>query len=105
MSADPVRLSAAEAIARIDAGDLGAAELFSAYRERIERHDGDLGAFLWKAEDGGAADGPLRGVPLAVKDLFRTEGVPTTAGSRILEGHMPLYTATAVRRLADAGAP
>ena len=45
------------------------------------------------------------GVPLAVKDLFCTEGVPTTAGSRILEGHRPLYTATAVRRLAAAGAP
>ena len=44
-------------------------------------------------------------VPLAVKDLFCTEGVPTTAGSRILEGHRPLYTATAVRRLAAAGAP
>ena len=44
-------------------------------------------------------------MPLAVKDLFCTEGVPTTAGSRILEGHRPLYTATAVRRLAAAGAP
>ncbi len=43
--------------------------------------------------------------PLAVKDLFCTEGVPTTAGSRILAGYEPLYTATAVRRLAAAGAP
>ena len=48
---------------------------------------------------------PLAGVPLAIKDLFCTEGVPTTAGSRILEGHRPLYTATAVRQLAAAGAP
>ena len=43
--------------------------------------------------------------PLAVKDIFCTEGVATTAGSRILEGHEPLYTATAVRNLLDAGAP
>ncbi len=110
MSAAAVKLSAAAAIERIAGGDLGADELFSTYRERIERHDGDFGAFLWTADgttvgSGAAADGPLRGVPLAVKDLFCTEGVPTTAGSRILEGHTPLYTATAVRRLAAAGAP
>ena len=105
MSADAVKLSAAEAIERIRAGDLDAADLFAAYRERIERHDGDLGAFLWTAEGAPAGDGPLAGVPLAVKDLFCTQGIPTTAGSRILEGHRPLYTATAVRRLADAGAP
>ena len=48
--------------------------------------------------------GPLAGVPLAVKDLFCTEGVPSAAGSRILEGYRPPYTATAVRNLAEAGA-
>jgi aspartyl-tRNA(Asn)/glutamyl-tRNA(Gln) amidotransferase subunit A len=53
---------------------------------------------------GRGRDGPLGGIPVAVKDLFCTEGVQTTAGSRILEGHRPLYTATAVRRLAEAGA-
>ncbi len=45
------------------------------------------------------------GVPVAVKDIFCTEGIPTTAGSKILEGYRPPYTATAVRRLAEAGAP
>ena len=54
--------------------------------------------------DGGNG-GPLHGVPLAVKDLFCTEGVPSQAGSRILEGYRPPYTATVVRRLAQAGAP
>ena len=53
----------------------------------------------------GTPASPLGQVPIAVKDLFCTEGVPTTAGSRILEGHRPPYTATAVRRLAAAGAP
>ena len=43
-------------------------------------------------------------MPIAVKDIFCTEGIETTAGSRILEGYRPPYTATAVRRLSDAGA-
>ena len=53
---------------------------------------------------GGAGGEPLRGAPVAVKDLFCTEGIETTAGSRILEGYRPPYTATAVRKLGDAGA-
>jgi aspartyl-tRNA(Asn)/glutamyl-tRNA(Gln) amidotransferase subunit A len=91
----------------VRAGDLGAAELFSLYRDRIERLDEPLGAFLWTADEPPVADrdAALGQVPLAVKDLFCAEDVPTTAGSRILEGHRPLYTATAVRRLAAAGAP
>ena len=44
-------------------------------------------------------------MPVAVKDLFCTEGVPSQAGSRILEGYRPPYTATVVGKLADAGAP
>jgi aspartyl-tRNA(Asn)/glutamyl-tRNA(Gln) amidotransferase subunit A len=52
-----------------------------------------------------ASDAPLHGVPLAVKDLFCTAGVPSQSGSRILEGYRPPYTATAVARLAAAGAP
>ena len=52
----------------------------------------------------GAGGEPLRGAPIAVKDLFCTEGIETTAGSRILEGYRPPYTATAVRKLGDAGA-
>ena len=51
-----------------------------------------------------AAARRLRGLPVAVKDIFCTEGIPTTAGSRILEGYRPPYTATAVARLAEAGA-
>ena len=53
-----------------------------------------------------ATDGaPLGGVPIGIKDLFCTEGVPSQAGSRILEDYRPPYTATAVERLARAGAP
>ncbi len=104
MTSELLELTVAGALARIEAGDLSPDEYFDAYA-RAAGADG-LNAFLWRAEPGTqAADGgPLRGAPVAVKDLFCTEGIPTTAGSRILEGYRPPYTATAVRRLRDAGA-
>ena len=52
----------------------------------------------------GAALGPLDGIPVAIKDLFCTEGVQTTAGSHILEGFVPLYESTVTQKLAAAGA-
>src|SRR2546423_1210599 len=105
---DPVALSAAAAADAVRAGELTAADLFTAYRDRAATEA--LNAFTWVAEDppGGALDAPgtaLGGVPVAVKDLFCTEGIPSQAGSRILEGYRPPYTAAVVRRLAQAGAP
>jgi aspartyl-tRNA(Asn)/glutamyl-tRNA(Gln) amidotransferase subunit A len=100
-----LELDAASALGEIEAGELRAGELFDAYAEAIEAEE--LNAYLWRAEPGGVrggAAGPLRGMPVAVKDLFCTEGVETTAGSRILEGYRPPYTATAVRMLDEAGA-
>src|SRR3954464_958130 len=97
--------TAAQAAERIKAGDVSADELFDAYRERAAADD--LNAFLWVADgpDGQAeTSGPLAGVPLAVKDLFCVEGVPSMAGSRILDGYRPPYTSTAVRNLRAAGA-
>ncbi|MGH2882494.1 MAG: Asp-tRNA(Asn)/Glu-tRNA(Gln) amidotransferase subunit GatA, partial [Solirubrobacteraceae bacterium] len=78
---------------------------FDAYRRRAAAEE--LNAFTWVAD---AAPPPragteLGGVPVAVKDLFCTEGVPSQAGSRILEGYRPPYTATVVSKLAAAGAP
>ena len=97
-------LSAAEAIGEIEAGELAADELFDAYAEAAGAES--LNSYLWRAEAGTRAAGgePLRGIPVAVKDLFCTEGIETTAGSRILAGYRPPYTATAVRRLAESGA-
>jgi aspartyl-tRNA(Asn)/glutamyl-tRNA(Gln) amidotransferase subunit A len=95
----------AQAAERIRAGDISADELFAAYRARAAAED--LNAFLWVADEPDPiADsaGPLAGVPLAVKDLFCVEGVPSMAGSRILEGYRPPYTSTAVRKLRAAGA-
>ena len=97
-------LTAGQALDRIAAGELSNEEYFDAYAEAAAGDE--LGAYLWRAQAGsanGAGDGPLRGAPVAVKDIFCTEGIETTAGSRILEGYRPPYTATAVRKLAEAG--
>ncbi|HEX8101745.1 MAG TPA: Asp-tRNA(Asn)/Glu-tRNA(Gln) amidotransferase subunit GatA [Solirubrobacteraceae bacterium] len=100
-------LTATEAIARIHAGELDAAELWHAYRARAAAED--LNAFTWVAPEGEppavAADAPLAGVPVAIKDLFCTKGIPSQAGSKILEDYRPPYTATAVENLERAGAP
>jgi aspartyl-tRNA(Asn)/glutamyl-tRNA(Gln) amidotransferase subunit A len=102
----PLALSATQAAQQLADGSLSPDELFEAYRARAAAAAERLNAFLWLAEEPPAgAGGPLGGVPLAVKDLFCTEGVPSQSGSRILEGYRPPYTATAVRRLAAAGAP
>jgi aspartyl-tRNA(Asn)/glutamyl-tRNA(Gln) amidotransferase subunit A len=111
---DLISLSAAEAADAIAAGSLSASELFDCYRARAaaDRAAGEdgLNCFTWVADgepgEGSGADAaaPLGGVPLAVKDLFCTEGVPSQSGSRILEGYEPPYTASVVARLCGAGA-
>jgi len=102
-----LELTAAAAAERVRARELDARELFDVYRERAAADE--LNAFVWVADDrpanGPAGDTPLGGVPVAVKDLFCTEGVPSQAGSRILEGYRPPYTATVVKKLTGAGAP
>jgi aspartyl-tRNA(Asn)/glutamyl-tRNA(Gln) amidotransferase subunit A len=109
-STNIIGLSAAEAAREIAAGSLASGELFEAYRSRAtaDRTAGEdgLNCFTWVAESAPekSAPTPLGGVPLAVKDLFCTKDVPSQSGSRILEGYLPPYTATAVSRLVEAGA-
>ena len=104
---DLLKLTAAQAAERVRGGDLERGELWRFYRDRALNDD--LNAFTWVCEgdDPEAIDpsGPLGGVPIGIKDLFCTEGVPSQAGSKILEGYKPPYTATAVERLMQAGAP
>ncbi len=102
---DPTALTAAAAVAAIERGELSAGELFEAYRTAAAADE--LNAYLWVADETPepAPAAPLAGVPVAIKDLFCTQGVPSQAGSRILEGYRPPYTATVVSRLAKAGAP
>jgi aspartyl-tRNA(Asn)/glutamyl-tRNA(Gln) amidotransferase subunit A len=83
---------------RIRAGDVSGDEVFEFWRGRA--HADELGSYLWVAEGDGGGELP----PVAVKDLFCVEGVPSSAGSRILEGYRPVYTATSVRNLQGAGA-
>ncbi len=103
---DAVKLTATDQIAAIRSGDLDARELFQAYRERAA---GDThNAFTWVADAAPDAlpdpASPLAGLPVAVKDLFCTANVPSQAGSKLLEGYLPPYTATAVAKLTEAGA-
>ena len=79
-------------------------ELWSAYRERAAPTSStpSRGSRTRRRRH---ATARWAGVPLAVKDLFCTEGVPSQAGSRILEGYRPPYAATVVARLQPAGAP
>ncbi|MCE3267645.1 MAG: gatA, partial [Solirubrobacterales bacterium] len=112
MPSELLELTVAQAAERIRSGDLAPSEYFDAYREAAAADD--TGSFLWvedgdpQARPGGDAGtgsgGELDGIPVAVKDIFCTEGVATTAGSRILEGYAPPYTSTAVRSLRSAGA-
>ena len=105
-----LELSARAAAAAVASGELSSRELFEAYRERaaadMQARSAGLNCFTWVAgpAPADAAPAPLHGVPVAVKDLFCVQDVPSQAGSRILEGYRPPYTATAVARLRSAGA-
>jgi aspartyl-tRNA(Asn)/glutamyl-tRNA(Gln) amidotransferase subunit A len=100
-----LQLTVAGAREGLAAGEISAGEYVASWAEAAAGDE--LGAYLWRAEPDvrtGDGTGELAGIPIAVKDIFCTEGIATTAGSRILEGYRPAYTATAVRKLADAGA-
>ena len=114
---DPFR-DPARAIAReVNTRAVSAAEIAEALIPRAARVDAELGAYraltpeLMRDQarriDARIAAGetlPLAGVPVAIKDNMCLTGTPTTAGSKILEGFVAPYTATAVQRLLDAGA-
>jgi aspartyl-tRNA(Asn)/glutamyl-tRNA(Gln) amidotransferase subunit A len=113
-------LSAVELARLVREGEVSAVEVTEAHLDRIAALDGEINAFLHvtaegaraaatavdrqRTADGPGSLGPLAGVPVAVKDLLCTRGVPTTCGSRILEGWHPPYDATVIQRLAASGA-
>jgi len=108
-----VTATATELAARIAAREVSAVEVAQAHLDRIAEVDEKVHAFLHvdtegalaqaRRVDAGEVTGPLAGVPLALKDVIVTKGVPTTAGSRILEGWVPPYDATIVERMRAAG--
>ncbi|MDH4354356.1 MAG: amidase family protein, partial [Actinomycetota bacterium] len=113
---DLTQQTASQLASAVADGDVSALEVTQAHLDRIRATDEQLHAFLHVAEEAArsqAADidrrrgsgeplGPLAGVPLALKDVFVTKDMPTTCGSRILEGWRPPYDATVTRRLKAA---
>jgi aspartyl-tRNA(Asn)/glutamyl-tRNA(Gln) amidotransferase subunit A len=97
---DTLRLTAEEATALIERGDVSAAELHAAYLTAIDERDGELNAYLRTVED---ADGDA--VPIALKDVISSRGVETTAGSKILSGYVPVFDSTVAARCRAAGLP
>ncbi len=102
---------------RIRRGEAGSVEAVESVLSRIDAVDPKIHAYLHLNREGALAaaeeadrarsrgeDKPLLGVPLGIKDIFLTKGLPTTAASRILENYVPPYDSTAVARLKDAGA-
>jgi aspartyl-tRNA(Asn)/glutamyl-tRNA(Gln) amidotransferase subunit A len=114
---DLISLTAAETAEKVASGEVSAVEVAQAHLDRIAAVDGKLRAFLHvdtngaleaaKAVDAHRAAGdqlgPLAGVPLAMKDVVVTKGLPTTSGSKILQGWLPPYDATISKRVKDAG--
>jgi len=114
-----VRATAAQMADALAAGDVTSVQLTQAHLDRIGAVDGAVHAFLHVDTEGALATAasvdadrgagtqlpPLAGVPIALKDLLVTRGLPTTAGSKILEGWIPPYDATVTRKIREARMP
>lgn len=115
---DPTRLGLAEAASLIRSREISAAELVEAYLGRIDVLETHLRAWARVDRSGaleaasradeelarGGARGPLQGLPVGIKDVYRTAELETSAGSKVLAGSIPERDATAVERLKAAGA-
>jgi aspartyl-tRNA(Asn)/glutamyl-tRNA(Gln) amidotransferase subunit A len=117
MATELTRMTAAQIAAVVASGETSAVEVARAHLDRIAAVDDDVHAFLHVAPDvalaaatevdrrraAGEPLGPLAGVPLALKDVLTTQDMPTTCGSKILDGWRPPYDATVTQRLRQAG--
>lgn len=118
LAPDLTRSSATALAAAIAAGELSAREVTDAHLARIEQVDDKVHAFLHVDTEGARAQADaidarraageelpqLAGVPVGLKDVFTQRGIPTTAGSQILEGWHPPYDATVTAKLRQSGA-
>ena len=114
---DLIRKDASELAGLVSSGEVSAVEVAQAHLDRIAAVDGEVHAFLHVDTDGALASAAavdakvkagdklsvLAGVPLGLKDILATNGLPTTCGSRILDGWIPPYDATVVTKLREAG--
>src|SRR6202790_3502819 len=113
-----VDASASQLLSAMASGKLSAVDATRAFLDQIETHDGKIGAFLHVDREGalhqaalvdekrrmGQPAGKLAGLPVAIKDVVCTRGLPTTCGSRILQRFLPPYDAEVIRRFREADA-
>ncbi len=116
MSNELIRLTAADLAAKLASGEVSSVEATQAHLDRIAAVDADIHAFLHVSDHAlevaadidrrraaGESLGPVAGVPLAIKDVLVTTDMPSTSGSRILEGYLSPFDATVVARSRAAG--
>jgi aspartyl-tRNA(Asn)/glutamyl-tRNA(Gln) amidotransferase subunit A len=99
MTVDTLRLTAEDAAGLLERSEVSRDELVQAYLGAIDERDTELHAYLHVVGEAG------EGVPVAFKDVITTNGVPTTAGSKILEGYVPVFDSTVAARCKEAGLP
>lgn len=111
-----INLTLCEALQKLNNGEISAVELTRAYLDRIEKYSADLNCYITTTPERALADAAasdarrsagdaklLDGAPIAMKDLFATRGIRTTAASRMLENFIPEYESTVSQKLIDAG--
>jgi aspartyl-tRNA(Asn)/glutamyl-tRNA(Gln) amidotransferase subunit A len=95
---DTLRLTAEEAKGLLDRREVSGTELWAAYRAAIDERDPELHCYLHLCDDAGG-----EGIPIALKDVIGTKGIPTTAGSKILENYVPVYDSTVASKCKEHG--
>jgi aspartyl-tRNA(Asn)/glutamyl-tRNA(Gln) amidotransferase subunit A len=95
---DTLRVTAEQAMGMLERNEVSPGELRAAYREAIDAHDGELHCYLTLVDED-----ENDGVPIALKDVISTKGIQTTAGSKILEGYIPVFDSTVAARCKAAG--
>ena len=111
-----INLTLTESLQKLNAREISAVELTRAYLDRIEKYGADLNCYITTTPERAMADAAasdarraagnakfLDGAPIAMKDLFATRGIRTTAASRMLENFVPEYESTVSQKLIDAG--
>lgn len=111
-----INLTLTEVLEKLSNGDFSAVELTRAYLDRIEKYGADLNCYITTTPERAMADAAasdarrasgnalaLDGAPIAMKDLFATRGIRTTAASRMLENFVPEYESTVSQKLIDSG--
>lgn len=111
-----IELTISEALEKLDAGEITSVELTQAHLDHINQLDDEIKAFITvtpeqaleqaRQADELRAQGvkkPLLGIPLGIKDVLSTKGIETTCASKILKGYIPVFDATCVARLYEAG--